>query len=500
MIQTVDSAKLARRLNEAGRAARRHARSEALATKRPRAAPTPAELPALIDAVRGCPQSAPARADDHAAMVGRSRSVARRTSARLRELAEQHGLRAAFHGHVARSGDGHRRRRDLRARGHGAVRQAEEAVTRRLLLAAAARRAPAWPTTRPRCSPSCAATAAWKSRPRAATSRSTTWATISCTREIYRRALAQPGRGGAARRRAAPFPSGPARARPRTSTSSSTTTASGIASWRASCGAARAASGADQPLLRLPHAAAHRGARARRGGAQSGGGARGARARAGARVVEIPHLFAPPATARRRRSACATAQRLGVAPGAFLFGVFGYLRESKRLMPVLRGLRRACTASCRALRCWSPAQFVSTDLERAVGAAAAQRPASCACRICRSASSGWRRAPWMPASTCAIPAAGETSGIAIRLMGIGKPVLLTDGPECAPLSRRTPACALRAGRRRTGLAAAAHDSANIDCQRWPVRSANGGPGTSADTIGWIKSGSSIGNCCAQAVC
>jgi len=29
------------------------------------------------------------------------------------------------------------------------------------------------------------------------------------------------------------------------------------------------------------------------------------------------------------------------------------------------------------------------------------------------------------------PAAGETSGIAIRLMGIGKPVLLTDGEACS---------------------------------------------------------------------
>jgi hypothetical protein len=29
------------------------------------------------------------------------------------------------------------------------------------------------------------------------------------------------------------------------------------------------------------------------------------------------------------------------------------------------------------------------------------------------------------------PAAGETSGIGIRLMGIGKPVLMTEGPEYA---------------------------------------------------------------------
>ena len=32
------------------------------------------------------------------------------------------------------------------------------------------------------------------------------------------------------------------------------------------------------------------------------------------------------------------------------------------------------------------------------------------------------------------PAAGETSGIAVRLMGIGKPVLVTESEECARIS------------------------------------------------------------------
>src|ERR1039458_4380612 len=53
-----------------------------------------------------------------------------------------------------------------------------------------------------------------------------------------------------------------------------------------------------------------------------------------ARIVEIPHLFATPglpgpAQAIRYR------QTLGIEPGAFLFGLFGYLRESKRLRTVL---------------------------------------------------------------------------------------------------------------------------------------------------------------------
>ena len=76
-------------------------------------------------------------------------------------------------------------------------------------------------------------------------------------------------------------------------------------------------------------------------------------------------------------------------------------------------------------------QFVSTDLERAVAP------------MLRSP--GVLRLPylaerefWMAASALdacinlRYPPAGESSGITVRMMGIGKPVLLTDGPESAP--------------------------------------------------------------------
>ena len=74
----------------------------------------------------------------------------------------------------------------------------------------------------------------------------------------------------------------------------------------------------------------------------------------------------------------------------------------------------------------------------------------------------WRAArPWMPASICAIPAAGETSGIAIRLMGIGKPVLLTAGEENSRFPEPPLVCASSPAWRKK-IAVRPHVSANID--------------------------------------
>ena len=84
----------------------------------------------------------------------------------------------------------------------------------------------------------------------------------------------------------------------------------------------------------------------------------------GARVVEIPHLFAAPplpdaAAALRYR------QQLGVEPGDFLFGIFGFLRESKRLTAVLDAFAELHRQMPHTALLVAGA-FVSTDLERAV--------------------------------------------------------------------------------------------------------------------------------------
>jgi glycosyltransferase involved in cell wall biosynthesis len=147
-----------------------------------------------------------------------------------------------------------------------------------------------------------------------------------------------------------------------------------------------------------------------------------------AEVVEIPHLFDPPVQATPSE-AIRFRQRHGIPSCAFLFGVFGYLRESKRLLSILRAFGQARRVYEKA-QLLIAGDFVSSDLERAI------RPYLDA--------EGIHRLPHLPegdfwlaaAATDACinlryPPAGETSGIAIRLMGIGKPVMLTAGAETA---------------------------------------------------------------------
>ena len=145
-----------------------------------------------------------------------------------------------------------------------------------------------------------------------------------------------------------------------------------------------------------------------------------------ARIVEIPHLFSEPALPAPVESTRLRA-KLGLHPESFLFGVFGYLRESKRLSTILRAFRRLCTAGLE-ISLLVAGDFVSSDLARAVGPLL-QHP-----HILRFGYTS-ERAFWKLASITDAcinlrhPAAGETSGIAVRLMGIGKPVILSDGKE-----------------------------------------------------------------------
>jgi hypothetical protein len=143
-------------------------------------------------------------------------------------------------------------------------------------------------------------------------------------------------------------------------------------------------------------------------------------------VVEIPHLFAPPslpgdAEVIRYR------QTIGVDPGVFAFGVFGYLRESKRLASVLAafGELRAQDGNTVLL---VAGEFVSPIYAQAIDT----RLTGVVRLPHLSETDFWRAAGAIDACiNLRYPPAGETSGIAVRMMGIGKPVLFTEAEESA---------------------------------------------------------------------
>ena len=144
-----------------------------------------------------------------------------------------------------------------------------------------------------------------------------------------------------------------------------------------------------------------------------------------ARVAIVRHLHVPeepaaPFAITRLRA------DMGVLPHELLFGVFGYLRESKRIAAVLR----AFTVARRVVpvRLLVAGDFVSATWERAIS------PLLRAAGVIRRPHLD-QRAFLLHASAVdacinlRYPSAGETSGIKVRLMGLGKPVILTDSPE-----------------------------------------------------------------------
>jgi glycosyltransferase involved in cell wall biosynthesis len=142
-------------------------------------------------------------------------------------------------------------------------------------------------------------------------------------------------------------------------------------------------------------------------------------------IREIPHLLELPALPLSEET-LGFRRNLGIGVQTFLFGVFGHLRESKRLPAVLRAFDKARTSADMALLV--AGDFVSKDLERSV------LPLLAAERIFRIGYAPEREF-WLHAAAVdgcinlRYPTAGETSGISIRLMGLAKPVLMSAGCE-----------------------------------------------------------------------
>lgn len=145
-------------------------------------------------------------------------------------------------------------------------------------------------------------------------------------------------------------------------------------------------------------------------------------------VHVIPH-FATPRVPPDEAAVLRFRECFGIPGNAALFGVFGFLRETKRVLPILRAFRRLHTVRPDAalLLAGDP---VSPDLQRLL-ATETVHPA-----IHRTGFLSERNFHLATAAIdCCVnlryPGAGETSGVAIRMAAAGTPLIVTDSEEYA---------------------------------------------------------------------
>lgn len=144
-------------------------------------------------------------------------------------------------------------------------------------------------------------------------------------------------------------------------------------------------------------------------------------------VMRLPHLFEPPWPRSYYEVDEYRERVLGVSRDEVLFAVLGHLRESKRLDAVLRAVEQLRRGGIAA-RLLVQGAFVGPDLERAL---VPRLEREWVVRRGYLEEEEW----WTQAHAIDVcvnlrwPRAGESSGIATRLMGIGKPVILTRSAE-----------------------------------------------------------------------
>ncbi|MBL8291258.1 MAG: hypothetical protein JNN08_05455 [Bryobacterales bacterium] len=158
-----------------------------------------------------------------------------------------------------------------------------------------------------------------------------------------------------------------------------------------------------------------------------------AKAHHAARIVEIPHILEPIPEPPGYAVDCLRAQ-WALPPAACVFGIFGHLRESKRVHTVLNAFERL--AAQDSVRLLVAGDCVSSDLARALDARL--RHPHVLRKPYLSESGFWLHAAAVDVCiNLRYPSAGETSGIGIRLMGLGKPIIVTAGPEVSRFPTNT---------------------------------------------------------------
>lgn len=120
-------------------------------------------------------------------------------------------------------------------------------------------------------------------------------------------------------------------------------------------------------------------------------------------------------------------ERLGIAQDVTLFGIFGYLREPKRVMNCITAFRKLHAIRPNTVLVLA-GEIVSRDLERLL---ASEPPHPAIRRLPHLDEKDFRIAA--AAVDCCLnlryPGVGETSGISVMLMSLAKPVVVTDNLE-----------------------------------------------------------------------
>lgn len=134
------------------------------------------------------------------------------------------------------------------------------------------------------------------------------------------------------------------------------------------------------------------------------------------RVVRIPHVrLSHPEVSAQTRARWRLER--GIFPTTLAVGVFGYLRETKRIGPV----RRASGRAGRPIQLILSGPNTSVELER--GEPVLRLPPLAEPEFSTALAA-------MDLGVCLRhPSAGETSGMAIRFLSLGVPVLISDRPD-----------------------------------------------------------------------